>query len=365
MWRAERLWYDEFLDRILIANSPVREWTDRDDSRAALYMQQEVGMQSITSGLISEAVGIVAEERTRHCVRDWLETLKWDGIDRIDNAFEDHWGADIRIQPFDHVRAASRNFFIGLVARVFKPGCKLDNMVIFEGETGRKKSTALDILGQDWYAASNGSIHGKDFQQSLSGKWIIEWPEVDKALRRYEMAAVKSIVSTRIDRYRPSYGRATKDFPRQCVFAGTTNRSDWGEDETGLRRFWPIRCGEINLASLREAREQMFAEAVTSFRSSATWWEMPDSTINAQADRQSQDVWTERTLRYASTLREIPTDDILEKCLKIEPGKQGKVERDRVGVIMRLIGWELKHVRRDGEQVWRWMRLKDNDEFHA
>ncbi len=287
MYAVGRIWYDEFLDRVFLENSPRRHWRDDDDTRVAVEMQATYGIRAVSKTTVAAAVQYVARQRSRHCVRDWLNSLMWDGTPRIDHAFADYWGTD----DTDYTRAASRNFFIGMAARILFPGCKLDTMPVFEGAQGIRKSSALACLGGDWFATSHHAAGGVEFLKVLRGKWLVEIAEL-QSFTKADVTAAKNMLSTACDTYRPSYGQHTVDYPRQCVFAGTTNSTEWGDDETGLRRFWPVRCGDINLSLLEEAREQLFAEAVASCRDGASWWQMPSQTAEIQAERQFHHEWS-------------------------------------------------------------------------
>lgn len=353
---ADRLWYDEFLDRIFIANSPTREWCDEDDYRLTVYMQETAGMVTVADHLINKAVRLVAKQRTKHVVRDWLTGLIWDGVERITSAFEDHWGVECGdYQPADYVHAASRNFFIGLVTRIFQPGCQLDTMVVFEGEQGIRKTSALRVLvGDTWYMTAHESVTRKDFFESLRGKWLVEIQEMD-AFRNAEISRVKAVISTPTDRYRPSYGRTARDYPRQCVFVGTTNKDDWGNDDTGLRRFWPIRCGEVNIDTLKASRTQLLAEAVECFRKGLTWWEMPASTLEVQADRQSESAWASLVLLGLLGYTETTVTDVLIRILKHDPSQITRSSELMVGRILRLAKWTKRNRRRDGKQGTIWL----------
>jgi putative DNA primase/helicase len=333
----EAIWYDEFLDRVLVQASPVREWRDDDDTRLTVFMQDHCLMTAVPDSTVAKAVRYVARQRPRHCVRDWLRSLTWDGIDRLATAFEDYWGADGSL----YTRAASVNFFVGLVARVMRPGCKLDTMPVFEGEQGLLKSTALEVLGGPWYAVAHERMDAKDFLQGLRGKWLIEIAEL-QSFSKPEVTAVKTLMSTAVDDYRPSYARHVQRFPRQCVFAGTTNTDDWGTDETGLRRFWPIACGAIDVPALRDARPQLFAEAVARFDAGATWWRMPDETAAVQHARQYEDSWTATILAFAAG--QSPTygfrlGDCLTQALDLPLDRLDKRTEMRAARILRLHGF--------------------------
>jgi predicted P-loop ATPase len=289
-------------------------------------------------------------------VREWLDTLEWDREPRIAQAFTDHWGAEPTVdQPPDYLEAASRNFLIGMVARVLRPGCKLDTMPVFEGAQGIFKSSALAVLaGANWHTTAHESVTSKDFFQSLPGKWIIEIAELD-SFSRAEVNRVKSVMSTPVDRYRASYGRTASDHPRQCVFAGTVNQDNWGKDETGLRRFWPVTCGAINLQSLSMARDQLFAEARDAFVAGEGWWAMPSSTRAVQAARQQESAISDIILPWLVGKSETTVADVCQGPMKLDGGRIGRGHELEVGRVLRLAGWHKHNVRRDGAQAKRWV----------
>lgn len=355
LWRGH-VWYDEFLDRILLRDGTVREWTDHDDARGAAFLQRNLLMDKISPTLIHTAMTTYCTRDARkHCVRDWLDTLTWDGTERIAAAFEDHWGVTCDAQmPAEYVRAASENFLVSMVARIYRPGCQVDHMPVFEGRQGRGKTSALRVLGGEYYAQQSDSVASKDFFQTLPGKWLLEIGELD-AFSRAEVTRVKTVISTSVDRYRPSYGRSATDHPRQCVFAGTTNKDDWGNDETGLRRFWPIRCGEINLTTLAEARLQLFAEAVHRYKAGATWWVMPMSpTLQVQHTRQQDEVWGELVARAIASYEDTTSAYVLTNVLKIEPGSITRSHQMTIAKVLKGLGWESKVVWQDerARRVW-------------
>lgn len=345
-WGPARLYYDEFLDRVLIANSPTREWRDDDDTRLTVYMQEGPGLKTIPASQVAAAVQYVARQRVKNCVTDYLDGLTWDGEPRIALALEDCFGAvHAPDQPYDYVRAVSGNLFIGMIARARRPGCQLDTMPILEGAQGIGKSSALRILGGAHYAVTTESVMSKDFQQNIPGKWIIEIGEMD-SFSRGEREKVKIAISTPVDRYRPSYGRRALDFPRRCVFVGTTNRDDYGNDDTGLRRFWPIRCTDILLDDIAAHRDQWFAEADAAFQSGASWWEVPASAAQVQRDRQQEDPWMPAVLEFVQFKDDVTSREILTDCLKFREADVEQKHQKRVSSILRLSGWQRGVLRR-------------------
>lgn len=357
---ADVLWYDEFLDRVCVKDSESRSWRKEDAYRLTVYMQEHAGLVNIADTVVDKAAHLVARQRTKHIVRDWLRALVWDGEPRIDHAFEDHWSAECGpAQPCEYVRAASRNFFIGLVARILRPGCQVDTMVVFEGEQGTRKTSALRVLvSEPWYAVAHESVLRKDFFEVLRGKWLMEIGEMD-AFSRVEVTRVKTVISTPTDTYRRSYGHDPEDVPRQCVFAGTTNKDDWGNDDTGLRRFWPLRCGLIQLDTLAAARAQLFAEAVHLCRAGESWWHMPASALDVQSDRQQDHAWTELVMAGLIGFTETTTAEVLMRVLKFDASQITRASELLVGSILRQAGWKKQNLRREGKQGKRWVAQID------
>lgn len=361
-WGPDTLWYDPFLDRVMTANSAPREWRDDDDTRLTVYCQKAIGLSTIHESQVSSAVRYVARTRTKHCVLEWLKAQTWDDEPRIAHALEDFWGVEPGPrQPSDYVRAVSMNLFLGMVARVVHPGCQLDTMVIFEGAQGIGKSRALRVLGGPWYMLAAESVTHKDFFQAFPGKWLIEVGEMD-AFSRAERERVKLAISTPVDRYRSSYGRRAEDHPRQCVFAGTTNRDDYGNDDTGLRRFLPIRCGDIDTVALAAARSQLFAEAYARIGAGESWWETPVTpTLAVQADRQTYDEWTPTVLEFAHEQitkghDHILIGDILRDGLKLPSHLMEKKNQMRVAACLKKAQWIRRktYIASAKDELWVW-----------
>lgn len=355
-----RVWYDEFLRRMLTCEGDrVRDWCDADDVNLTLYMQRDIGLTRIGREVISQAVMATAFRDVRHCVRDWLDTLRHDGTPRIDNFFEDHFGS----AGNDYMRSVSRNFWLSMVARAYQPGCKVDNVVVLEGAQGRRKSSALDVIAGAWFTEQHESATNvKAFAEILQGKLLIEISEME-SFSRAEVNRVKQVISCRADRYRPSYGRYALDHPRQCIMVASTNRDDWNKDETGARRFWPVRCrGDIQVDAIRENREQLFAEAVARYKAGETWWEMPEqATRSEQRKRYDADPWLEPISSYLLGVADVTVNEILLGCLKLEMGKVGRSEQMRVAACLRVLGWANEgNSRRAGAVVKVWRRGEED-----
>lgn len=356
------VWFDEFLQRLL-TSSPAREWTDSDDINLMLYMQREIGISKMGKDATRDAVITMAMRDRRNCVRDWLATLKHDGTPRIDEFMINVFGAE----PTEFARAVSRNFFIGLVARVFEPGCKQDNIVVLEGAQGLSKSSALmALVGAQFYSEQHESATNvKAFAEILQGKWLIEVSEMD-AFARSEVTRVKQVASCQSDRYRDSYARYASDHPRQCSMAATANKDDWNRDETGARRFWPIACkGAADLDYVHRWRTQLFAEAVRAYlapgvacepakriAAGSAWWIVPEAEArNEQRKRYDADPWLQPISYWLAGRTEATVNEIAITCLRIEMKDIDKSREMRIAKCLRVLGWQNEGNKRRGGAV--------------
>lgn len=218
----------------------------------------------VTDRDLHAAIDIVARQQPFHPIREYLEAHKWDGVSRVDRLFIDHLGAPDN--PYS--REIATLMMIAAVARVYEPGHKFDFAVIIEGIQGKRKSTFIQALGRNWFAELDGDFHDtKQMVELMQGAWIMEIPELS-GFNRADVRAIKAFISRQHDRARLAYARRAGEFPRQCIFIGSTNDREYLKDDTGGRRFWPVYCtvGTINVDRLVEDVDQLWAEALHLYR---------------------------------------------------------------------------------------------------
>lgn len=213
-----------------------RMWSDTDSNGLYWYMEHQYNITG--RGNIDVALDIHSSKYAFNEVQDYLNDLKWDGTPRLDALFIDYLGAE----NTEYTRAVTRKAFTAAVARAMTPGCKFDNMLILCGPQGIGKSTIIDKMSRGFYNDSIRTFEGKEASELLQGVWLVEVAELD-AFRRTDVSRIKQFLSLRADRYRAAYGRNVKELPRCCVFFGTCNQSDFLQDTTGNRRFWPVDVG--------------------------------------------------------------------------------------------------------------------------
>lgn len=351
-----RIYYSEFKFRTYADfdhGNTKREWTDRDTVNLTIWLQRQGGMHTITTSIVDQAVDSIAGDNSTNECHDWLRGLTWDGQPRLASLLSSGFGA----ASDDYTQAVGRCWLVSMVARALNPGCKVDTMPVFEGAQGRGKSQALQALvGADWFAESAEKPDNKDFFMGLTGKMLVEIGEMD-SFNRADVNAIKRVMSCQVDRYRPPYGRASVDVPRQGVFAGTTNRTDWNKDETGARRFWPVSTGHIDLDWIAGNRDQLFAEAVALLDDGGKWWDLPEGQAqDEQESRRQADVWEDVIGEWLIGQTEVTSGTIMNKALEISTGFQTRADQMRVSSAMRVLGWEQQRRGRGAAKVRVWVR---------
>jgi len=235
-----------------------RQFKDSD----ALEIQSQIQIlfpvfNKISKEMVYDAIMKVSIDNSHDSAKDWITSLVWDKTYRLDSWLHEVYGAD----DSELTHSIGSNWLKGLVHRLIEPGCKFDYVLVLEGDQGTKKSTSLNILGGGWHVETTMSTDSKDFFMQFAGKAIIEFSE-GETLSRTEVKKMKAIITTQSDKFRPPYARNSMEFPRRCVFAMTTNQTEYLKDETGNRRWIPIRCRKVaDIGWLKENRDQLFAEA--------------------------------------------------------------------------------------------------------
>lgn len=327
---------------------------DVDVTRAQGWLSRRYGLH-VSPQIVGEAFNVVALTRPFNAAKEYIDRLKWDGEPRLNSWLAIYCGAEEN----DYTRAIGSRWMIGAVARVYEPGCKLDNVIVLEGEQGIGKSTIVRRLARrpEWFFDSELQIGDKDAPQALAGKWIVEFGELH-ALSRAAFTAVKAFVSRQTDTYRPSYGRTSRDFPRRWAAIGTTNADVYLTDQTGNRRWWPVKCGTIDLVAFERDADQLWAEARVRYEQREVWHidsrKLAALCAAEQAERTQGDPWDEVIGHWLAKpdIRVelaksgyVTTARVLGDALKIDAGKWTRADEMRAAEALIRLGWA-KGVRR-------------------
>ena len=255
---------------IIVRDLPWRKmetdpfWNNSDDNGLIEYVSK--GYQLTGKTALLDANDLAISQNCFHPVRDYLNTLSWDGTPRLDTLLTDYLGAE----NTELTRAMCRKHFTAAVARVMTPGVKYDYILTLIGPEGIGKSSLIRELGHGWFDDSLTTIEGKEAMEQIRGKWLIEIGELTN-YKKSTSEAYKAFISKQEDSFRPAYGRKTEIYPRQCVFFATTNEKAFLKGDTGNRRFWTVECG-VDLPSkdvwkdLPKEADQIWAEALQRFR---------------------------------------------------------------------------------------------------
>lgn len=265
-----KLIYNEFSNRATVtgklpwSDDVDRDWRDDDDSGVRHFLESSYNLTG--AGKIDDAVTMVYQKNKVHPVREYLNSLEWDGNKRVETLLTDYLGAEDTI----YTRAVIRTHLVAGVARILRPGCKYDTMLTLTGPQGIGKSTFIRFLGKDWFNDSLDTVKGKEAYEQLQGSWMIEMGELT-ATRRADIEATKLFLSKSEDIYRVAYGRRTSRFKRQCIFWGSSNDKEFLRDKTGDRRHWPVDVGVVPIKKsifkdLKDEVDQIWAEAVTLYK---------------------------------------------------------------------------------------------------
>jgi predicted P-loop ATPase len=231
---------------------------------------------------------------------------------------------------------------VAAVARIKRPGCKADYMVIFEGPQDAGKSTAIEVLFSPWFSDDLAELGTKDASMQVRCAWGIEIAEL-ASMTRSEIERVKAFITRKVDRFRPSYGRRVIEVPRQSIFIGSTNAESYLRDETGGRRFWPLRCGNLNLGQLRADKDQLWAEAVALFNAGCPWWLTDKDGValarEQQEARRVPDEWEAPIAEFIDGRDSVTIGKILSEVFFIDKAKWTQLDQNRVARCLIVLGW--------------------------
>jgi hypothetical protein len=344
-WMGVKLRYNLFIERAEIYG--FQDYTLLNDNAwAELWSAAfEYGFQPSKEFLANALVAIALQDKY-HPVKDYFESLEWDGVKRLDKLFIDYAGAEDN----EYVRAVSSKPLIAAVRRIYQPGTQFDTMPVIEGPQGSGKSTMLRILAlrDEWFADGLSLTDStKEVIEQVEGCFIVEIQEL-AGMSHADVNRVKPLISRRFDKARKAYGRFTANMARQFVFFATTNPGDkpsYLKDKTGNRRFWPVATGdEIDLASLKRDRDQLWAEAVHRHKAGESiflpkrLWEFARVE---QDKRVAEHPWVQ-TLdeAFGDMLGRVEVEDVWRLLGMPEGGRREQYHVEHLGAAMRKLGWE-------------------------
>jgi predicted P-loop ATPase len=275
--------------------------TDRHTTAIKMWLSTHYRFEP-SDTVMRDAIRSFCDNNVFHPIRDYLDSLEWDGVSRVDDWLTTYLGAT---GPSEYLKAVGRKTLCAMIARVFQPGCKFDHVLILQGETGIRKSTAVRVLASDeWFSDTTFDIRDKDAVMNITSAWVIELGELS-SMKKADVDHLKEFISRTTDRIRVPYGKRIEMFPRQCVFIGTTNNEEFLKDPTGNRRYWPVNVTFCDTDALARDRDQLFAEAYLLWGLGEKLF-LDDSLAASQAlseqeSRREKDIFEELLDKYFSS----------------------------------------------------------------
>ena len=269
--------YNEMTDKVEVSGAWWRQssvnLSDNDVNNIRLYLETAYGLTHEKN--IPRAIDIIAHQRAYHPIKEYLASLKWGGEKHIENLLPKYLGAE----KSDYTTQATKLTMLGAIERVHNPGAKFESMLcLVEDRQGGGKSTMARFIAtrDEWFTDDVKNLDDENIYRKLQGHWIIEFSEMLATANTKTVEAIKAFLSRQKDTYKVPYDKYPHDFPRQCIFIGTTNNLDFlPNDKTGNRRFIPVRVNselaEVHpLEDEEETRayiDQAWAEAMEIYRS--------------------------------------------------------------------------------------------------
>lgn len=354
--------FDRFRDEIMWSDQPDqwRPFTDQDYVRLRIMLEQR-GFKPIGRELVRDVVLLVATESPFDSAQTWIKALAWDGTPRV----EQFLARCFSVEDTAYTRAVSRYLWTALAGRVMEPGVKADMVPILVGNQGAGKSRAVAALSPAHEFFCEVSFHEKDedLARKMRGRLVAEIGEL-RGLHTKELEAIKAFITRTHENWIPKYREFAVQFPRRLVFIGTTNKDEFLADETGNRRWLPVRVGQVDVGRINAEREQLWAEARELFLANGVEFQAAEALSGAvHAEHTITDSWGEAIERWLDDLDPITLEaprgrkylrvgDVLRGALKFDERHVGRREELRAGAILRTIGYERKKVREDGRVFW-------------
>jgi len=337
-----------------LTNSPEihnDRWTDTDDAAARNYVEKEYDIYNAAK--LDDALRIFFKEREYHPIKEIIESIKWDGTERLENLLHLYMRADDN----EYTKEVSRLIFAGGIHRLYEPGCKFDEVPVLIGtKQGEGKSTFVRWLAlKDDFFTEVCEIEGQKGAEAIEGAWVCEIAELLALTRSKDVEAAKSFLTKQKDHYRRPYDKRTSEYPRQCIFIGTTNKRHFLRDKTGNRRFYPVEVHQDGAMlfqwedTIKHDIRQCWAEAYHKYKNGEL---KPHVDHRLQAIvREHQNAATEDDYRVGIIedyldrkvksfgSPEVSIIEIWEVALQLEHAKKTRKDADEIAMILTKLGW--------------------------
>ena len=356
-----------------IVNGKLERWQDKDDSKARLYIEHKYKIHSREK--LDDALRVLFSEREYHPIKQIIESVKWDGVSRIQTLFI-KW---LKCEDIPYIREVTRLVFAGGIHRLYNPGCKFDDVCVLIGtKQGEGKSTFARWLAiQDEFFTEVTEIEGQKGIEAIEGAWICEIAELLAVTRTKEVEAVKSYITKLVDRYRRPFDRRTTDHKRQCVFIGTTNKEQFLTDKTGNRRWYPVKVNSSGY-DLHDHKEKIQADILQAWAEAKHLYDIGElepyadrglvEEIRAKQEQAVEDDYRIGMIEdYLKDRTKICVMELWKNALDNQFSKPTRRESNEITLILQSLGgWERGKVERHprfGNQMFWHKNIEEKDKI--
>lgn len=365
-----RVAYDAFKDATMLAKAGTDDWRTLNDAdyTALRILMERRGFKPVSKDMARDSVEFVVNKNKFDSAILWLESLPWDGLERIDTFLPVYFGAE----DTDYTRATSLYMWTAMAGRVMSPGVKADMMPILVGGQGVGKSSGVAALvpSEDFFFEMDFARKEEDLARQMRGRLVAEVGEL-KGLYSREIEHIKAYITRTHENWVPKFKEFAVTFPRRCLIVGTTNKNEFLGDETGERRFLPVVVEQVDRAAIARDRLQLWAEARERFNAGGVQWEMAEMLArNVHAQHKLVDPWKEDIMAWLAAVPEFSDADSLPVAngerpfttsellagLGIKVKDKNNLQDKRAAAILTGLGYVNRNRRIGGHQRRAWVK---------
>lgn len=359
--------FDQFKDEIMFAPFGSEEWqalTDADYSRLRIGLEKG-GFKPIGRELIRDIVLLVADEHPFDSAVEWLSRLEWDGVPRVKDFLSEYFKAEKN----DYTDAVSLYLWSALAGRVLHPGIKADMVPILIGDQGCGKSSGVAALSPcpDYFCEISFAEKEEDLARKMRGRLVCEIGEL-RGLHNRDLEAIKAFITRTHENWIPKYREFATQFPRRLIFIGTTNQDEILSDDTGNRRFLPVRVSDVNVEGIKTNLEQLWAEAKELFNIKGIQFNVVENLAKLEHSKYTiRDAWEEIVIEWLHkedaltgikpiSKKYITTAEVLKWAIGIDQKNISRREEIRIGKVLHNLGFKKTVAKIEGKSVKAFMK---------
>ncbi|MFM0387778.1 VapE domain-containing protein [Paraburkholderia dipogonis] len=357
---------DEFRAQNMIDG---RVATDEDITELQMRLEARDFLK-LGKDLVRDAFYKVAFENQYDSAIEWIGALRWDGVPRTERFLMDRFGAD----DTPYTRAVSRYMWTALAGRALSPGIQADMVPTLVGPQGIGKTQGVKAIAPapELFCELGFAERDVEASRKMRGRLVIELGEL-RGMSARDVEGVKAFITRQTELFRDLYRNNMVEFHRRHLFIGTTNKDQFLSDDTGERRWLPVRVTKCDPSAIERDRDQLWAEAAVAFQQHGIAWRDAQRLAAAEHDEfKLQDEWEPTVLAWMhedegfgsgmpSARDFLRTDEVLIGALRFEAKTIRPGDSMRIAAILKKYGYERAQIRINGRKAWVYGRSQGGD----